>query len=68
MAAAALMPGAVLMSVSMLLYDVGAFDLVQISFAFGMHLVIGWIYVLISPMFLGRSVSPGKKNPFTSTS
>jgi hypothetical protein len=64
LAAAALMPGAALMSVSMVLYDLGAFDLVQLCFAFGMHLVIAWIYLFVSPMFLNRALPADKKNPF----
>ena len=40
------------------------FDLVQLCFAFGMHLVIGWIYLFVSPMFLNRVLPADKKNPF----
>lgn len=64
LAAAALMPGAVLMSLSLVLYDLRAFDLVQLCFAFGMHLVIGWIYLFVSPLFLNRTTQAEKKNPF----
>lgn len=64
LAGAALMPGALVMSVALLCYAVGAFDLVQLSFAFGMHLVIGWVYLFISPMFLNRALPSEKKNPF----
>lgn len=63
-AAAALMPGAALMSLSLVLYDLRAFDLVQLCFAFGMHLVIGWIYLFVSPLFLNRVLPAEKKNPF----
>jgi hypothetical protein len=64
LAAAALMPGALLLSFALLLYDLGGFDLVQLCFAFGMHLVIGWIYLFVSPLFLNRSLPAEKKNPF----
>ena len=64
LAAAALMPGAALMSLALLFYDWGGFNLVQLCFAFGMHLVIGWIYLFVSPLFLNRAVPAGKKNPF----
>ena len=64
LAGAALLPGALLLSLSLALYDVGAFDLVQLCFAFGMHLVIGWIYLFVSPMFLRRVTAAEKKNPF----
>ena len=65
LAAAALMPGALLMSLALVLYDVGVFDPVQLCFAFGMHFVIGWIYLFVSPMFLNRALPAEKKNPFT---
>lgn len=65
LAGAALMPGAVLFALSLVLYDLdGRFDLVQLCFAFGMHLIIGWIYLFLSPMFLNRSLPAEKKNPF----
>jgi len=66
LAGAALMPGALLLSLAIVLYDFGAFDLVQLCFAFGMHLVIGWIYLFVSPMFLRRRLPAEKKNPFSS--
>ncbi len=65
LAGAALMPGALLVSLSLVLYDLGGFDLVQFCFAFGMHIVIGWIYLFVSPMFLNRALPAEKKNPFT---
>jgi len=64
LAGAALMPGALLLSLGIVLYGFGVFDLVQLGFAFTMHFIIGWIYLLISPLFLKR-VLPGEKgNPF----
>ena len=64
LAAAALMPGALLLSAALVFYGLGGFDLVQLCFAFGMHLVIGWIYLFVSPLFLNRAVAAEKKNPF----
>ena len=64
LAAAALMPGAALFSAALLLYEWGGFDLVQFCFAFGMHLVIGWIYLFVSPLFLNRTLPAAKKKPF----
>ncbi len=64
LAGAALMPGALLLSLSLVLYELGGFDIVQFCFAFGMHLVIGWIYLFVSPMFLNRALPAEKKNPF----
>jgi hypothetical protein len=64
LAGAALMPGALFMTLALVLYELKAFDLVQFCFAFGLHLVIGWIYLFVSPMFLHRAVPVEKKNPF----
>ena len=64
LAGAALMPGALLVSLSVVLYDLGGFDIVQLCFAFGMHIVLGWLYLFVSPMFLNRALPKEKKNPF----
>ncbi len=63
---AALMPGALLMVGALSFYDLGVMDLVQLSFVFGVHLVLGWVYLAVSPLFLPRVsvVVPGPKNPF----
>jgi hypothetical protein len=37
---------------------------VQLCFAFGLHLVLGWIYLFVSPMFLHRVLPSERKNPF----
>lgn len=68
LAAAALLPGAAILSASLVIYDFGGFDLVQLGFAFGMHLIIGWIYLFLSPMFLKRSQPAETKNPFADRS
>jgi hypothetical protein len=68
LAGAALIPGALLMSLSVWLYGFGAFDLVKLCFAFAMHFLIGWIYLLVSPFFLHRAVPAQKKNPFATDS
>ena len=64
LAAAALLPGALLLTLGIVLYGFGVFDLVQLGFAFTMHLIIGWIYLFISPMFLHRALPAAEKNPF----
>ena len=63
---AALMPGALLMVGALSFYDLGVMDLVQLTFVFGAHLVMGWVYLAVSPFFLPRvsEVVPGAKNPF----
>jgi len=67
LAGAALMLGAALMSLALVFYSLGVFDLVQLCFAFGMHLVIGWVYLFVSPMFLNRVLPKEKGNPFQPT-
>jgi hypothetical protein len=64
LAGAATLPGALLMTLGIALYGLGLFDLVQLGFTFTMHLIIGWIYLLISPLFLDRVTAEEKKNPF----
>jgi hypothetical protein len=64
LAGAILMPGALLMALSLWLYGLGVFDLVRLCFAFGMHLIVGWVYLFVSPFFLRRGTAPEAKNPF----
>jgi hypothetical protein len=64
LAGAALMPGALFMALALVLYELKAFDLVQFCSAVGLHLVIGCIYLFVSPMFLNRVLPAAKKNPF----
>jgi hypothetical protein len=66
LAGAALMPGALFLALALVLYELKAFDLVQFCYAFGLHLVIGWIYLFVSPMFLNRVMPAVKPNPFVS--
>lgn len=66
LAGAALLPGALLMAVGVLLYDAGGLDLPGLGFVAAGHLVLGWIYILVSPFFLPRDPAVAKpgKNPF----
>jgi hypothetical protein len=62
---AALLPGALLLAAGLLVYDFGAVDLVQLGFLFGAHLVLAWIYLLLSLLFLpGISAAAPGANPF----
>jgi hypothetical protein len=62
---AALLPGALLLAAGILLYDFGALDLVQFSFLFGAHLVLGWIYLFVSLLFVPAiPTALPKGNPF----
>jgi len=65
LAGAALMPGALVMTVGIVLYDFGVMDLVGLLFVAGGHFVLGWIYLVVGVLFLPKS--PGasaRKNPF----
>jgi hypothetical protein len=66
LAGAALMPGALLMAASVLLYNSGFLNFVSLIFIFAANLVLGWIYLFLSLLFLSRSSSAlSKGNPFT---
>lgn len=68
LAGAALMPGALMVSVGIVLYGWRMFDLVKFGFTFALHLVVGWLYIFVSPLFLPRNpeVPAADKNPFAS--
>jgi hypothetical protein len=54
LAGAALMPGALVMAAAFLLYDLDSFDLLTLTVLTGAHILLGWIYLGISPLFLPR--------------
>jgi len=60
------MPGALAAGGAILLYDFGVLDLVRLAFVVAGHLVLGWIYLLVSLLFLPRHVpsTAGRRNPF----
>lgn len=65
LAGAALMPGALMMSVAIVLYERGALDLLPMAFVLAGHLLLGWIYLAISPWFVPPVVAgAAAKNPF----
>lgn len=70
LASAALMPGAVLLSGAIILYGLHRLSLVGFLFAFALHLIVGWVYVVGAPLRLPRagSVGPPRVNPFTDVS
>jgi hypothetical protein len=64
---AALLPGALLLSAAVVLYGLGALDVVQFCFIYGAHFPLGWIYLFLSQLFLPRLESaPTEGNPFSS--
>ncbi len=70
LAMAALMPGALLLAAGIFFYGLNLIDLIQLGLCTLMHFVIGWIYLIISPLFLPRRPGSGvgKTNPFSNTS
>ena len=65
LAGAALMPGALFISAVVVLYGCGALDLVRLAAAGALHLVMGWVYLVISPLCLPRHPAvTAKENPF----
>jgi len=67
MAGAALMPGALVMTLCLALYGLRALDLVALAVVGLGHLAVGWIYLALSVAFLPRIESAGTvRNPFRS--
>jgi hypothetical protein len=65
LAGAALMPGAFLMCAAIMAYGGGALDLVRLIVAGALHLLVGWIYLVASPLCLPRyQAASAKLNPF----
>ncbi|HEX3716344.1 MAG TPA: hypothetical protein VH595_00105 [Verrucomicrobiae bacterium] len=63
---AALVPAGLVMTFGVVLYGWHAIDLVQLSFFWLAHLVMGWVYAVGAIFALPRLFSPGsqRKNPF----
>lgn len=65
LAAAALLPGTLLLIAAIVLYGLGVLDLVQLGAAVILHLVAGAVYSLVSVFSAPKLESSGrKKNPF----
>jgi len=66
LAGAALLPGGCVMIVGLSFYDLGALDLVRLGFVFAAHLVVGWIYLGVSFLFIPQlaDITKPKANPF----
>ncbi len=64
-AAAALLPGACLVALALLLYGSGVIPLFQFGLLYVLHIVAGLVFVITSPFFLPKIfTAPGVKNPF----
>jgi hypothetical protein len=62
LAGAALMPGALFLSFSLVLYAFRQLELVGFLVTFGLHLVLGWIYILLAPTLLPANLKSKKPN------
>jgi hypothetical protein len=73
LAVASLLSGALLMGAAILAYTFQQLNLIQLVFAWTVHLVLGWLYVLLAPLCLPRRLNLAggqgrKSNPFRETS
>jgi hypothetical protein len=68
LAGAALMPGALFMTLTIVTYGLGLIDLVQLGAGLAFHFLIGWLYLFFSPLFLPRGSHKPPKNPFAPAS
>ncbi len=63
---AALMPGALLLIVGVICHGLNLTDLIQLGGIAFLHLAAGWIYLLVSPLFLPShpAADAARENPF----
>jgi hypothetical protein len=66
LAGAGLMPGALFFTAAIILYGLSALDPVQLMVATSVHVVIGWIFIVLGVLALPRHPEAGlsQKNPF----
>lgn len=66
LAAAAMMPGTLIMTLGVFAYGLGFVDLIRLAVVFAVHWLTEWIYLFVSPFFLPPDSEPGKqkRNPF----
>ena len=66
LAGAALMPGALFQVFAIFAYTLGFVDLLNLGSLSGLHFLIGWVYLVVSPLFLDKSPAATtlKANPF----
>jgi len=69
-AGAALVPGGLLMAGAIFSYGLGLINLVELAAVTAVHVLLGWMYLALSPLCLPRlpKDSGAKGNPFDSTS
>ena len=64
LASAALLPGALLVCVGIVLYGVGVADLLRLLVLWLAHFVVGWVYLVLAPFRLPRATAKPAANPF----
>jgi hypothetical protein len=66
LAGATMMPGALFLVAGIVAYSLSWIDLIQLVAMWGLHFIIGWIYLVIGPLFCprGASVKAAGANPF----
>lgn len=69
LAGAAVLPGALFLNVAFVLYAFRQMELIGFLVAFGLHMSVGWIYLLLAPTCLpATAISPkSADNPFATT-
>ncbi len=70
LAGAALMPGALFLTAAIILYGIGAIDLIGLIAAAGFHFVLSWGYLVTGSLAVPPlpQFQPAKSNPFVPTS
>ncbi|MGH7972671.1 MAG: hypothetical protein ACREIC_28490, partial [Limisphaerales bacterium] len=70
LAGAALMPGALFMTGAIVVYGRGFLSLLDLSVAYAVHFLLGWVYLFVSAFCLPPSpaTAPASVNPFQPTS
>ena len=60
------MPGALFLTAGIVAYGFGWMDLIRLGGMFGLHFIVGWIYLFITPYFCPRKTAANKvgENPF----
>lgn len=66
LSSAALLPGALLTAAGIVLYGLGLIDLLQFLFLCALHLMVGWVYLFVSPLRLPRAsdAATAPRDPF----
>lgn len=67
LAGAALMPGALLAALGVVLYGLGWVDLLRVAVLWALHLPLGWVYLACAPLRLPRAADaiPRAPDPFS---